>query len=84
MAPILQAGYPLIFGETGETYDGSECGSATEAQIMGWADAHGVGYEAWTWDTWGGDCLSLITNYSTGTPTDVYAQYVHDHYLTLP
>ena len=41
------------FGETGETYDDSSCGSTNIATFMNWADAHGVGYQAWVWDTWG-------------------------------
>jgi endoglucanase len=51
MAPIIKV-VPLIFGETGETYDASDCGSRNVSTIMNWADRNGVGYETWTWDTW--------------------------------
>jgi endoglucanase len=50
---------PVIFGEMG--FDGYI------EKIMPWADAHGIGYLAWTWDTWGNQ-EALISNYN-GTPT---------------
>ncbi len=60
-APIaLQV--PITIGETG--FDGYV------EQIMPWADAHGIGYLAWTWDTWGNN-EALISNYN-GTPTTPY------------
>jgi hypothetical protein len=79
MGPIAQQ-VPLIFGETGETYDDSDCGSSYISTFMNWADAHGVGYEAWTWDTWG-TCGSLISDYN-GTPANAYASWVRNHYVT--
>lgn len=78
MRPITKV-VPMIFGETGETYDGSDCGSSYISTFMRWADAHGVGYEAWTWDTWGG-CGVLITSYS-GTPSSAWARWVKQHYF---
>ncbi|MBV8654614.1 MAG: cellulase family glycosylhydrolase [Candidatus Eremiobacteraeota bacterium] len=81
MAPLAQK-FPLIFGETGETYDASECGSSYISTFMTWADAHNVGYEAWTWDTWGG-CGVLIKNYG-GTPASTWATWVRTHYLSFP
>ena len=42
-APVAAA-VPLVFGETGETYDASSCGSTNISTFMNWADAHGVGY----------------------------------------
>jgi hypothetical protein len=72
---------PLIFGETGETYDGSSCGSSNTAGFMNWVDANASGYLAWTWDTWG-DCSSLISNYRTAAPANAYASYVRQHYLS--
>jgi hypothetical protein len=77
MGPITKV-VPLIFGETGETYDASDCGSGRISGFMNWADRHGVGYEAWTWDAWG-NCGALIRNYS-GTPFSGYGKYVRAHY----
>lgn len=62
MRPITKK-VPMIFGETGETYDASGCGPKYISTFMNWADQHGVGYEAWTWDTWGG-CGVLIEDYN--------------------
>jgi hypothetical protein len=78
MAPLAKL-FPLIFGETGETYDGSDCGASYISTFLPWADAHGVGYEAWTWDTWG-SCGVLISDYN-GTPANAWAQWVQTHYL---
>ncbi|MBV8491538.1 MAG: cellulase family glycosylhydrolase, partial [Candidatus Eremiobacteraeota bacterium] len=85
MAPIVKQ-FPLIFGETGETYDGTDCNSSYVSTFMNWADAHGVGYEAWTWDDWppapSAPCAVLIKNYS-GTPQSPWAAWVKTHYLSL-
>ena len=77
-APVARR-VPLIFGETGETYDGSECGTQHISEIVDWADAHRVGYLAWTWDTWG-NCSALIENYA-GTPRAAYGAWIRSHYL---
>jgi hypothetical protein len=81
LAPVA-AKVPLVFGETGESYDDSDCGSSNITAFMNWADAHGVGYEAWTWDTWG-SCGSLIADY-TGTPRGAYGNAVKAHFLAAP
>jgi hypothetical protein len=77
LAPVARS-VPLILGETGETHDASECGSAHTSEILGWADAHGVGYATWTWDTWG-NCSALIRDYA-GTPFNEYGSWVKSHY----
>ena len=77
MAPITKV-VPLLFAETGETYDASDCGSSHISSFMNWADHHGVGYEAWTWDTWG-TCGALIRDYQ-GTPYSGYGYWVRKHY----
>jgi hypothetical protein len=77
MAPVARR-VPLIFGETGQTYDDSSCGSSNISSFLHWADAHGVGYAAWTWDTWG-TCGSLIGSYS-GRPANGYGAFVKGYY----
>ena len=77
MAPIAKV-VPLVFAETGETYDASDCGSRYISGFMNWADHHGVGYAAWTWDTWG-NCNALIKDYK-GTPYTGYGKWVRMHY----
>jgi hypothetical protein len=81
LAPVAAA-VPLLLGEVGETYDDSSCGSTNISTTMGWADGLGVGYQAWTWDTWG-TCGSLISSY-TGTPANAYGTWIRNHYLSLP
>jgi hypothetical protein len=80
-APVA-ASVPLVFGETGETYDDSSCASTNINTFMTWADSHNVGYEAWVWDTWG-TCGSLISDFN-GTPANAYATWVRSHYLSIP
>ncbi len=72
----------MIFGETGETYDASDCGSSYISTFMNWADAHGVGYEAWVWNIWG-NCSALIAD-DAGTPYSAYGSWIRSHYLLLP
>jgi hypothetical protein len=76
-APVARR-VPLVLGETGETYDGSSCGSSNIARFLTWADAHRVGYLAWAWDTWG-NCSALIRDYG-GTPNADYGAWVKAHY----
>jgi len=73
---------PVIFGEYGETYDASSCASTNVANMIGWADAHAVNYEAWVWNDWG-NCSALISDYS-GTPANAYATWVRNHYVAFP
>ena len=84
VSPVA-AQVPVIFGETGETYDDSECTSKNMQVILPWADAHNISYLAWTWDPWG-NCDALITD-TNGTPNTTtpagaaYGKYVHDHMI---
>jgi endoglucanase len=73
LAPVA-AQVPLTLSEIGE----NDCGHGFVDTLMNWADAHGVGYLGWTWNTW--DCSSgpsLISSYD-GTPT-AYGAGLHDH-----
>jgi endoglucanase len=71
---------PLLTGELGESVNGT-CAHSFLDTYMTWADAHGVSYQGWTWDTWGG-CGVLITNYS-GTPTSGFGQGFQAHLAAL-
>ncbi|TMC54777.1 MAG: hypothetical protein E6J20_02240 [Chloroflexi bacterium] len=63
---------PVTFGEMGfDVYIET---------IMPWADAHGIGYLAWTWDTWGNQ-QALISDYA-GTPT-TYGLGFKNHLASL-
>ena len=81
----VAAQVPVIFGETGETYDDSECTSKNMQIILPWADTHNISYLAWTWDPWG-NCDALIsdtnaTPNTTTPPGATYPTYVHDHMI---
>jgi hypothetical protein len=69
---------PLVLGETGESYDASDCGTGNIDRILRWADAHGVGYSAWTWDTWG-NCSALVADYG-GRPNGAYGSWIRARY----
>jgi hypothetical protein len=77
-APVARR-VPLIFGETGETYDGSECGSSHIASFLSWAESHHAGYFVWTWNTWD-NCSSLISDFASAKPFSQYANWVKNHY----
>jgi hypothetical protein len=80
MLPVTQV-VPMIWGESGETYDASDCGSSIAAVNFPWAMAHTAGVEAWTWDTWG-NCDALIAS-TIGTPYSAYGQWVKTYYAQL-
>ena len=73
--------YPVLLGELGET----DCLHTYIDAMMGFADAHGIGYLGWAWDAvspGGWSCAggpSLITSYN-GTPT-AYGIGFRDHFV---
>jgi hypothetical protein len=68
---------PVHAGEIGQ----NSCAHDYIDQVMAWADAHGVGYTAWTWNPWGcGQGNVLIENYD-GTPTSTYGEGFKAHLL---
>jgi len=72
---------PVVFGEFGNRL----ADVAALNALMAWGDAHGVGYLAWTWalgDASGFSGIMLITNYTTGSPTQ-YGQVVKAHLAVL-
>lgn len=77
--PVLQQ-VPLLTGELGESVDGT-CAHTFIDRYMSWADANGVSYQGWTWDTWGG-CGVLITS-SSGTPTSGFGQGYKAHLVAI-
>jgi endoglucanase len=77
LAPVAKR-VPLIFGETGETYDASSCASDHISSFFDWADAHKVGYLAWAWNAWR-NCSALIRDYG-GQPYGDYGAWVQARY----
>jgi hypothetical protein len=76
----LAAQVPVITGEIGED-DG---GASFINTYMAWADAHGIGYLAWVWDTWGCGAgqIALISDYA-GTPCPQYGMSYRSHLAAL-
>jgi endoglucanase len=75
----IAANMPVIVGEFGNG------GGATPLNaLMSWADAHGVGYLAWTWSvsSSGFSQYKLIQSWD-GTPND-FGQVVKSHLALLP
>jgi endoglucanase len=69
---------PLVTGELGE----DDCLHGFIDGYMAWADARGISYLGWTWNTW--DCRTgpaLIADYA-GTPT-AFGEGLRAHLLTL-
>jgi hypothetical protein len=69
---------PVVTGELGE----NDCAHGFIDGYMPWADAAGISYLGWTWDTW--DCKSgpaLISAYD-GTPTGFGVGF-RDHLASL-
>jgi endoglucanase len=76
LGPVAAA-VPLVITEFGS----SDCSRAWAESLMKWADAHGVSYLAWSWNT--ADCRSgpaLIDSYG-GTPTE-YGEAVRRHFAS--
>jgi endoglucanase len=73
VAPVAQL-YPVVATQLGE----SDCQGTFITTAMGWLDGQQQGYVAFTWDTWSGNCESLISDY-TGTPTTPYGQTYKTH-----
>jgi endoglucanase len=83
---------PVVVTEFGD----NSCSTGIVEPFLQWNDAHGVGYLAWTWNTWGlcvpptppakqgGRPWALIGDFATGYPNSGYAQAYHDHLMALP
>ena len=79
VAPVA-AQVPVIAGEFGHT----ACDANFMNTLMNWMDARGLGYLAWTWNTWGASCgsIALVTSLD-GTPTQL-GQIYKSHLALLP
>ncbi len=69
---------PLVATELGGGYT-STYGDWYVQAILGWLDAQGASYTAWTWNTWG-DWQSLISD-AGGSPTSYYGVDVKSHLM---
>jgi hypothetical protein len=72
VAPVARQ-VPVVTAEFGEP----DCGHGFVDSHMAWADAAGISYLGWVWDTWGCPGMALISAYD-GTPTN-YGVGLRDH-----
>jgi len=75
----VAAQVPVQAGEIGQ----NTCAHDYIDQLMAWADAHGVGYTAWTWNPWGCTGGNVLIQDYTGTPTETYGSGFKAHLLTV-
>jgi endoglucanase len=76
----IAATVPVVITETGDHSANGTVGSPFDSIVLPWADSNGVSYLGWTWDPWGASDFDLIKD-TSGTPTDGFGQYFHDHLL---
>ena len=76
---ILAAGYPVVATEFGDAIGGSTAPWASV--LLPFADANGVSYLGWTWDTWKGYGANVLITDAAGDPTQGFGTYVKQHYL---
>ena len=82
----VAAEVPLVVTELGE----NDCQGEFVSTLMDWLDARGLGYLAWSWNTFGvcqagssDKAWSLITDYRSARPNSEYAQTFHDHIAAI-
>ena len=73
----IAASVPLVTGELGET----DCAHGFIDTYMPWADANGISYVGWAWDSYGCTFPSLISAFD-GTPT-TFGIGFRDHLAAL-
>jgi hypothetical protein len=74
---IVAAGYPVVITEFGDRIGGS---APWAKVLLPFADRNGIGYLAWTWDTWSGHQENVLITDEAGHPTAGYGEYVKQHY----
>jgi hypothetical protein len=75
----VAAQIPVISGEIGED-DGGQ--GLILDPYMAWADARGISYLAWTWNTWGCGGPVLISSFN-GTPCPTFGSGYQAHLAAL-
>jgi hypothetical protein len=74
---VMEAGYPIIVGETGYYSCSQSVGQAWWPFFLSWADAQGIGYFAWSWsDGNNPQLLADTTNFTPGGIGPTYKQYL--------
>jgi hypothetical protein len=77
IAPLAQQ-VPVVLSEFGQ----DNCGFDYMQTLVNWADAHGMGYLAWTWNPWGCTTGAVLITDWTGTPEPGVGEGYQAHLLT--
>jgi endoglucanase len=77
VAPLAQQ-VPVVIGEFGQ----DNCGFDYMQQLADWADAHSMGYLAWTWNPWGCSTGAVLIKDYNGTPEPGVGEGYKAHLLT--
>jgi hypothetical protein len=77
IAPLAQQ-VPVVLGEFGQ----DNCGFDYMQRLVDWADAHDMGYLAWTWNPWGCTGGAVLIKDWAGTPEPGVGEGYKAHLLT--
>jgi endoglucanase len=77
IAPLAQQ-VPVVLGEFGQ----DNCAFDYMQRLVDWADAHDMGYLAWTWNPWGCTTGAVLIKDWAGTPEPGVGEGFKAHLLT--
>jgi endoglucanase len=77
IAPLAQQ-VPVVVGEFGQ----DNCAFDYMQRLVNWADAHDLGYLAWTWNPWGCSTGAVLIKDWAGTPEPGVGEGYKAHLLT--
>jgi hypothetical protein len=77
IAPLAEQ-VPVVLGEFGQ----DNCAFDYMQRLVDWADAHGLGYLAWTWNPWGCSTGAVLIKDWSGTPEPGVGEGFKAHLLT--
>jgi endoglucanase len=77
IAPLAEQ-VPVVLSEFGQ----DNCGFDYMQQLVSWADAHDIGYLAWTWNPWGCTTGAVLIRDWAGTPEPGVGEGYRAHLLT--
>jgi len=74
---VMNAGYPIVVGETGYYSCSATVGKAWWPLFLSWADSQGLGYLAWSWsDANNPFLLANTTSFTAGGIGPTYQSYL--------
>jgi hypothetical protein len=77
IAPLAEQ-VPVVVGEFGQ----DDCAFDYMQRLVDWADAHDMGYLAWTWNPWGCTSGAVLIKDWSGTPEPGVGEGFKAHLLT--